>query len=295
MDDIAELFGGEVEEPGCRREVLGEVCLSGGLGFRSGSGGHSLIKVNAAVGKLAERSLSLQLCGAHAAISRYPIFLPLRSLSHCRVFALTYRQPPRRSARCQYVFNAVVAEYSTHVVCVGHLFGCRWMWMGASTCRVESMKSQIEGGLWISAGLACTWTFGRPSAVKCQSRAFGTCRRDSLRLHQRVYPRPLFCSPSTSTPSEASSTLICALFRIGSLSLSPRAKVRPPPSLSSPPNPTLKSILRLQGRARASDSAHILKPPQRPLLALLSSTPPLTASERHHHPRCTSSNPSKKR
>jgi len=75
-------------------------------------GQHSLVEVDATVGELAERSLLLQLCMQDATVSRYPIFLPLRSL-HTAGFCLlmvAYRRPPRRSMRCQYRHHGIVLE-----------------------------------------------------------------------------------------------------------------------------------------------------------------------------------------
>lgn len=70
VNDIAELFGGEVEEARVREDVLAMPSWS-----EPGSCAilYSLIELNTPVGELAERSLLLQLC-SYSFVSRYPIF-----------------------------------------------------------------------------------------------------------------------------------------------------------------------------------------------------------------------------
>lgn len=66
VDDIAELLGGEVQEPviqASQRSAMQVLAMCMCLVSREIlAGSHSLVEVNATVGEFAERSLSLQLC-----------------------------------------------------------------------------------------------------------------------------------------------------------------------------------------------------------------------------------------
>lgn len=98
VDDITELLRRKIEEPVKASQRLCDrhcvcVCVPPRL--------DSLVKVDATVGELAERSLSLQLCRTTGMLARYPIFQhPFvaypQGFNHCGV----HRRTPDRVDNC---------------------------------------------------------------------------------------------------------------------------------------------------------------------------------------------------